>query len=419
MEIGMSPWSKVIALLIALLMPTLKEKSPSTQTRRLPSRRAATLSCRVPTTARPTGTITRWCSGGKLKRIFIRNGNEVNNHPRVQWTGNQAACNASIVMREVLLEDSAQYRCEVFRIPSYEGRSVVELHTLPSKDLIIYAPTEETTNVGNDVLLKCSFFCKGPRDKSTLVQWWRIRDGRDEKIFTKNGQDHVVDSRFAWRGNETSCDASISIKNASLSDAAQYRCEVIYIPSYKQGRKVMRLNVQAPPDTPCQTTPRINPANNCSFQDRNILIAVIVVLVVLLVIVSFLGLRYGTCVSQRCRRCRLDRPGFHLRTAACVVAETSQRREQRNNTDPPGNGGRNEEVPEGIPLQLRPSSEAPGNGGRNEEVPEGIPLQLRPSSEGAESQRVELMSANTEKEEATSWRVWGGLPTCPDQQGEV
>ncbi|XP_061422421.1 uncharacterized protein LOC133351331 isoform X2 [Lethenteron reissneri] len=336
MEIGMSPWSKIIALLIALLVRYARAEGEiavhTDMEVAIKEGSDALLSCTYDCT--PHGdnhTVVQWWKGND-EQVFIKNGKEVNNHPRVQWMGNLATCNASIVMREVLLKDSAQYRCEVFRIPSYnEGRSVVELHTLPSTDLIIYAPTEETTNVGNDVLLKCSYFCKGPRDKFTLVQWWRIQDGRDEKVFTKNGQDHVVDSRFAWRGNETSCDASISIKNASLSDVAQYRCEVTYIPSYKQGRKVMRLNVQAPPDTPIQTTPRINPTANYPIPDENPLITVIVVIVVLLLFVAcaFLGLRYGKNFLQRCR----------------------QRREQRNNRDPPGNGGRNNEVPEEIPLQ--------------------------------------------------------------------
>ncbi|XP_061422422.1 uncharacterized protein LOC133351331 isoform X3 [Lethenteron reissneri] len=186
MEIGMSPWSKIIALLIALLVRYARAEGEiavhTDMEVAIKEGSDALLSCTYDCT--PHGdnhTVVQWWKGND-EQVFIKNGKEVNNHPRVQWMGNLATCNASIVMREVLLKDSAQYRCEVFRIPSYnEGRSVVELHTLPSTDLIIYAPTEETTNVGNDVLLKCSYFCKGPRDKFTLVQWWRIQDGRDEK----------------------------------------------------------------------------------------------------------------------------------------------------------------------------------------------------------------------------------------------
>nr|XP_032802536.1 uncharacterized protein LOC116938917 [Petromyzon marinus]XP_032802537.1 uncharacterized protein LOC116938917 [Petromyzon marinus] len=337
----MSPWSKIITLLIALLVRYARaagELAVHTDMEvAIKEGSDALLSCTYDCT--PHGdnhTVVQWwrVKEGNVEQVFIRNGKEVNNHPRVQWMGNLTTCNASIVMREVLLEDSARYRCDVFRIPSFnEGGSVVELHTLPSTELIIYAPTEETTIVGNDVLLKCTYFCKGPRDKFTLVQWWRIRDGRDEKIFIKNGEDHVVHSRFAWRGNETSCDASIAITNASLSDVAHYRCEVTYIPSYKQGRKVMRLNVQAPPDTPIQTTPRINPEINNSIQDINTRITVIVVIVVFLFLVA--------CIFM-CLRCRKH------------FSRCRQRTEQSHNTGAPGNGGRNEEEPEVIPLQRNP-----------------------------------------------------------------
>ncbi|XP_078477491.1 uncharacterized protein LOC144738329 isoform X3 [Lampetra planeri] len=213
-------------------------------------------------------TTVEWSRVSDGSKLLVKNGNDFKPHPRMEWADNKSNCNATIRINDAETGDSDSYRCKVIRQPSNDqGFSVVRLRVSETRVLVVRAPEEVTAVQGDTALLPCSYFCGVKGNNDTLVEWYKTINGEKKKIY-KIELRSLNEPRVKWMGDESKCDASISMSNIQNDDSGPYHCEVTLLSFLKQGSKTLQLRVQeAAPDpvpsttTTPTTTPTITPTS--------------------------------------------------------------------------------------------------------------------------------------------------------------
>ncbi|XP_061403506.1 uncharacterized protein LOC133339381 [Lethenteron reissneri] len=198
---------------------------------------------------------------GREERIYLfPNGNSSRGPLKASWMGDLSKCDASITVSNIQTHDSGQYRCEVsVYSPTLQFHiGYLQLTVLPRTDLAVVTPVEVKARVDSTVLLPCSYTCTIGDVTSTLVEWFRTIDGQNEKVYKIiHRKRSLRPLQVTWVGDESTCDASITISDIQTHDAGRYRCEVTIYRHDKPSMKdigYLQLNVHNEPE-PTDATP--------------------------------------------------------------------------------------------------------------------------------------------------------------------
>ncbi|XP_061403508.1 uncharacterized protein LOC133339383 [Lethenteron reissneri] len=181
------------------------------------------------------------------------------------WVGDVSKCDASITVSNIQTHDSGRYRCEVtvFSQTGQHHIGYLQLTVHPRTDLAVVTPVE--SRVGSTVLLPCSYTCTISNITRTLVEWFRTIGGHNEKVYKIiHSKRSLRPLQVTWVGNESTCDASITISDIQTHDTGRYRCEVTIYQYDKPTMKDighLQLNVHNEPElTDTTPTPTSTPA---------------------------------------------------------------------------------------------------------------------------------------------------------------
>ncbi|XP_075911947.1 immunoglobulin superfamily member 3-like isoform X2 [Petromyzon marinus] len=236
-------------------------------------------------------------------------------HWRLQatWVGNVSKCDASITISDIQTHDSGRYRCEVSVYPqNIQDIGYLQLNIYPQTDLAVVIPDAKDATVNSTALLSCSYTCNITGIRHTLVEWFRTIDGHDEKVYKITHRKRSLRlMQVTWVGDESTCNASITISHIQPHDAGQYRCEVTvyrYDKSSTEDIGYLQLNVHyesEPTDTTLMPTPTPAPTPAPSTV-AGIVLGVIAALGAVAAVVFY-------CRKKRprlshCRRWRRSRP---------------------------------------------------------------------------------------------------------------
>ncbi|XP_061403511.1 uncharacterized protein LOC133339386 [Lethenteron reissneri] len=227
---------------------------------------------------------------GREDRIYQFSEGENKHWPlQATWVGDLSKCDASITVSNIQTHDSGRYRCEVtfFSQTGQYHIGYLQLTVHPRTDLAVVTPVE--SRVGSTVLLPCSYTCTIGDITSTLVEWFRTIGGHSEKVYKiKYSKRSLRPLQVTWVGDDSTCDASITISDIQTHDAGRYRCEVTIYRYDKPSMKdigYLQLNVHNEPE-PTDATPTPSPASAPS-PVIGIVLGVIAALLVVAVVVGF------------------------------------------------------------------------------------------------------------------------------------
>ncbi|CAN0423282.1 unnamed protein product [Lampetra planeri] len=178
-----------------------------------------------------THTLVEWLSiiDGREERFYQYADGESRDWPlQATWVGNVSKCDASITVSNLQTNDSGRYRCEVTVYPqNMQDIGYLQLTVHPRTDLAVVTPVEVKARVGSTVLLPCSYTCTISDVSWTLVEWFRTIGGHNEKVYKiKYSKRSLRPLQVTWVGDESTCNASITISDIQTHDAGQYRCEI-------------------------------------------------------------------------------------------------------------------------------------------------------------------------------------------------
>ncbi|XP_061403516.1 uncharacterized protein LOC133339389 [Lethenteron reissneri] len=237
-----------------------------------------------------THTLVEWFKiiDGREERIYQYPDGESSHWPlQATSVGNVSKCDASITVSDIQTHDSGRYRCEVSVYPQNKQHiGYLQLIVHPRTDLAVVIPDAKDATVGSTALLPCSYTCNITDIRHTLVEWFRTIDGHDEKVYKIIYRKRSLRPlQVTWVGNDSTCDASITISNIQTHDAGRYRCEVTiyrYDKPSMQDIGYLQLNVHNESE-PTDATPTPTPA---PAPVAGIVLGVIVPLVAVLVAVA-------------------------------------------------------------------------------------------------------------------------------------
>ncbi|XP_061403822.1 myelin protein zero-like protein 1 isoform X2 [Lethenteron reissneri] len=215
-----------------------------------------------------THMLVEWLSiiDGREERFYQYADGESRHWPlQATWVGNVSKCDASITVSNLRTNDSGQYRCEVTVYPqNMQDIGYLQLNVHPRTDLAVVTPVEVKARVGSTVLLPCSYTCTISDVSWTLVEWFRTIGGHNEKVYKiKYSKRSLRPLQVTWLGDESTCNASITISDIQTHDAGQYRCEVTvsqYDKPSMQDIGYLQLNVHNEPE-PTDAAPTPSPAS--------------------------------------------------------------------------------------------------------------------------------------------------------------
>ncbi|XP_018096172.1 uncharacterized protein LOC108704223 [Xenopus laevis] len=111
--------------------------------------------------------------------------------------------------------------------------------------LEVTVPSSQSSLIGRDVLLPCTFRVDNPPvNPKFLALLWHFGDKEVLRYDTKGKVSSPrisIDEKLILEGN-----ASLSLSNVTISDGGTYRCSVIYSPDTQQ--KEIRLHIHAVPE---------------------------------------------------------------------------------------------------------------------------------------------------------------------------
>ncbi|XP_061403518.1 coxsackievirus and adenovirus receptor-like [Lethenteron reissneri] len=239
-----------------------------------------------------THTLVEWLRiiDGREERIYQFSEGESSHWPlHATSVGNVSKCDASINVSDIQTHDSGRYRCEVSVYPqNKQDIGYLQLIVHPRTDLAVVTTDAKDTTVGSTALLPCSYTCNITGIRHTLVEWFRTIDGHDEKVYKTTHRKSLRPLQVTWVGNDSTCDASITISNIQTHDAGRYRCEVTI---YRHDKPTMedigylQLNVPNEPE-PRDATPTPTPTP-APAPVAGIVLGVIAALLVVAVVVGF------------------------------------------------------------------------------------------------------------------------------------
>nr|XP_032836538.1 uncharacterized protein LOC116958150 [Petromyzon marinus] len=214
-----------------------------------------------------THTLVEWFRiiDGHEERIYKYPDGETSHWPlQATWVGDVSTCNASITVSDIQTHDSGRYRCEVTVYPqNIQDIGYLQLNIYPRTDLAVVIPDAKDATVGSTALLSCSYTCKITGIRHTLVEWFRTIDGQDEKVYKIIYRKRSLRPlQVTWVGDESTCNASITISDIQTHDAGRYRCEVTIYRHDKPSMQdigYLQLNVHSEPE-PSDATPTPSPA---------------------------------------------------------------------------------------------------------------------------------------------------------------
>ncbi|XP_061403513.1 cell adhesion molecule DSCAML1-like [Lethenteron reissneri] len=203
---------------------------------------------------------------GREDRIYQFSEGENRHWPlQATWVGDVSKCDASITVSDIQTHDSGRYRCEVsvYSLTVQYHIGYLQLTVLPRTDLVVVTPDAKDATVGSMALLPCSYTCTITGIRHTLVEWFRTIGGHDEKVYKIiHRKRSLRPLQVTWMGNDSTCDASITISNIQTHDAGRYRCEVTmyrYDKPSMQDIGYLQLNVHNEPES-TNATPTPSPA---------------------------------------------------------------------------------------------------------------------------------------------------------------
>ncbi|XP_078740656.1 cell adhesion molecule DSCAML1-like [Lampetra fluviatilis] len=116
------------------------------------------------------------------------------------------------------------------------------------REFMVVTPEKLNAVAGSKILLPCSYTCTISGVTHMLVEWFRFRDGLEERIYKLPGGDRQWPLHATWMGDLSKCDASITVSDIKTHDSGQYRCEVTVYPQNKHDIGYLQLNVNSPSD---------------------------------------------------------------------------------------------------------------------------------------------------------------------------
>nr|XP_032836540.1 Down syndrome cell adhesion molecule-like protein 1 [Petromyzon marinus] len=181
-------------------------------------------------------TLAEWLRiiDGREERLYQFPNGDIQWPLQATWMGDVSKCDASITVSEIKTHDSGKYRCEVTVYPQYmEGIGYLQLNVNSPSELVVVTPDKMDVIVGTTFLLPCSYTCTISNVTHTLVEWFRIIDGREERIYQyPDGETSHWPLQATWVGDVSKCDASITVSDIQTHDSGRYRCEVsVYSPT--------------------------------------------------------------------------------------------------------------------------------------------------------------------------------------------
>ncbi|XP_078477154.1 endothelial cell-selective adhesion molecule-like isoform X5 [Lampetra planeri] len=242
-----------------------------------------------------THTLVEWLSiiDGREERFYQYADGESRDWPlQATWVGNVSKCDASITVSNLQTNDSGRYRCEVTVYPqNMQDIGYLQLTVHPRTDLAVVTPVEVKARVGSTVLLPCSYTCTISDVSWTLVEWFRTIGGHNEKVYKiKYSKRSLRPLQVTWVGDESTCNASITISDIQTHDAGQYRCEITVSQNDKPNMQDignLQLNVHNEPE-PTDAAPTPSPASTLA----PLTVAGIVVGVIAALLLAVAGVGY-------------------------------------------------------------------------------------------------------------------------------
>ncbi|XP_078477151.1 uncharacterized protein LOC144738112 isoform X2 [Lampetra planeri] len=242
-----------------------------------------------------THTLVEWLSiiDGREERVYKHPDGESDPWPiQATWVGNVSNCDASITVSNLQTNDSGRYRCEVTVYPqNMQDIGYLQLNVQPRTDLAVVTPVEVKARVGSTVLLPCSYTCTISDVSWTLVEWFRTIGGHNEKVYKiKYSKRSLRPLQVTWVGDESTCNASITISDIQTHDAGQYRCEITVSQNDKPNMQDignLQLNVHNEPE-PTDAAPTPSPASTLA----PLTVAGIVVGVIAALLLAVAGVGY-------------------------------------------------------------------------------------------------------------------------------
>ncbi|XP_075911950.1 uncharacterized protein LOC116958144 [Petromyzon marinus] len=200
-----------------------------------------------------THTLVEWFrrDGREEERIYLfPNGNSSSGPLQASWMGDVSKCDASITVSDIKTHDSGKYRCEVTVYPqNIHDIGYLQLNVNSPSDLVVVTPDKMNAMAGTTFLLPCVYTCTISGVTHTLVEWFRIIDGREERIYLfPNGNSSGGPLQASWMGDVSKCDASITVSDIQTHDSGRFRCEVTVYPQNIQDIGYLQLNVTSPSD---------------------------------------------------------------------------------------------------------------------------------------------------------------------------
>ncbi|XP_078477144.1 cell adhesion molecule DSCAML1-like isoform X2 [Lampetra planeri] len=114
------------------------------------------------------------------------------------------------------------------------------------QELMVVTPEKMNAVAGSKIFLPCSYTCTISGVTHTLVEWFQTIDGREERLYKFPNGDGQWPLHATWMGDESKCDASITVSDIKTNDSGKYRCEVTVYPQNKQDIGYLQLNVNSP-----------------------------------------------------------------------------------------------------------------------------------------------------------------------------
>ncbi|CAM9111110.1 unnamed protein product [Lampetra fluviatilis] len=145
------------------------------------------------------------------------------------------------------------------------SESGAQRHGRTQREFMVVTPEKMNAVAGSKILLPCFYTCTISGVTHTLAEWFRIIDGHEERLYQFPNGDRQWPLHATWMGDESKCDASITVSDIKTNDSGRYRCEVTVYPQKKQDIGYLQLNVKSPSDLVVVTPDKMNAMAGTTF----------------------------------------------------------------------------------------------------------------------------------------------------------
>ncbi|XP_061403510.1 uncharacterized protein LOC133339384 isoform X2 [Lethenteron reissneri] len=177
-----------------------------------------------------THTLAEWLRiiDGREERLYQYPNGDRQWPLHATWMGDVSKCDASITVSDIKTHDSGRYRCEVTVFPQNKHDiGYLQLNVKSPSELVVVTPDKMDAMAGSTFLLPCAYTCTISGATTKLVEWYRIIDGREERIYKyADGESSYWSLQATWVGDVSKCEASITLSDIQTHDSGQFRCEV-------------------------------------------------------------------------------------------------------------------------------------------------------------------------------------------------